>query len=78
MAARKCVAPACAHGLIEIAEIAERLRVTEQLVRQWRSESKPHLLADKGFRLNGDSGPLRWLECDYWVYLAELAEPRSA
>ncbi|MFD6155100.1 hypothetical protein ACFWF7_16540 [Nocardia sp. NPDC060256] len=78
MARPKCEAPACMHGLIEIVEIADRLRVTEQLVRQWRSQTKPHLLADKGFRLNGDSGPLRWVECDYWAYLAELVELRSA
>ncbi|MFG1793950.1 hypothetical protein [Nocardia sp. NPDC049149] len=78
MTTTQCEAPACTHGLIDIAEIAERLRVTEQLVRQWRSQAKPHLLADKGFRLNGDSGPLRWVDCDYWVYLSGLAEPRSA
>ncbi|MFI6045340.1 hypothetical protein ACIA8C_27170 [Nocardia sp. NPDC051321] len=78
MATPKCEEPACTHGLIEIAEIAERLRVTEQLVRQWRAQTKPHLLADKGFRLNGDSGPLRWFDCDYWAYLSGLAEPRSA
>ncbi len=78
MAIRKCDAPGCTHGLIDTAEVATRLRVTQQLVLQWRTQSKPHLLADKGFRLNGESGPLRWVECDYWAYLAGLAEQRSA
>ncbi|MBF6333371.1 hypothetical protein [Nocardia transvalensis] len=74
-----CTAIRCQHGVLAIEDIAGRLRVTAQLVRQWRSQPKPHPLADKGFRLNGDSGPLRWIECDYWRYLEDLNnQARSA
>ncbi|WP_156095043.1 hypothetical protein [Nocardia lijiangensis] len=75
---KQCDAPGCEHGLLDTAEIAARLRVTKQLVLQWRAQAKPHALADKGFRLNGDSGPLRWRECHYHQYLDDLDHPRSA
>ncbi|MEU2030753.1 hypothetical protein [Nocardia amamiensis] len=78
MTKQRCNVPGCTHGLIDTPEIASRLRVTKQLVLQWRNQARPHPLADRGFRLNGDSGPLRWLECDYFRYLADLAEQRSA
>ncbi|WP_225728871.1 MULTISPECIES: hypothetical protein [unclassified Nocardia] len=78
MTKQQCRNPRCQHGLIDTVEVAQRLGVTKQLVLQWRSQPKPHALADKGFRLNGDSRPLRWIECDYFGYLDAMTEPRSA
>ncbi|MGW4364573.1 hypothetical protein ACWEKT_02920 [Nocardia takedensis] len=70
--------PSCEHGLLNTDEIAAKLRVTKQLLLQWRAQPKPHPLADKGFRLNGESGPLRWLECDWHAYLEAIAHQRTA
>ncbi|MET7771409.1 hypothetical protein [Nocardia sp. NPDC005366] len=52
--------------------------MSRQLLLQWRSQPKPHRLADKGFPLNGESGPLRWLECDWHAYLEAIEHQRSA
>ncbi|MET7772320.1 hypothetical protein [Nocardia sp. NPDC005366] len=76
--ARRCDVAGCGHGLLNTDEIADRLRVSRQLLLQWRTQPKPHRLANKGFRLNGESGPLRWLECDWHAYLEAIDAQRSA